>query len=245
MADQKYPPRQRQCERCKAKITRAYDAPPNTYHVGAVLCEKCYKYVLRQHEAQKCLRAASYSIRHAELVSKKIANSSPHDPNLQYTHVRKQLKQFSSENTPIIFLAGARGTGKTTLAGFYLLYRLWRGNMFVSGFYQDAGVTAYKVLDKMKQGKLSDFYAELMGYDTLILDEVSQLHTPFMKEFLFEIINGRLNQNRPTMLIAPFVRMQQINRWLDPSTMRRIVTDGVVLRCTWKPLYKAGVELVE
>jgi DNA replication protein DnaC len=103
-------------------------------------------------------------------------------------------------------LLGKVGTGKTHLAAAMLQQAIrYFGTQGVTGRYTTAGGIIRSIKDTFgTQGKTeSQVYASLIAPHLLVIDEVGvQNGTDFERNVLFEVINGRYEQVRPTIVVS-------------------------------------------
>lgn len=114
-----------------------------------------------------------------------------------------------SENAGVgrcIMLLGKVGTGKTHLATAMLQQAIrYFGAQGMTGLYTTAGGIIRSVKDTFgAQGKTeSQVYADLISPNLLVIDEVGvQNGTDFERQVLFEVINGRYERVRPTIVVS-------------------------------------------
>jgi len=114
-----------------------------------------------------------------------------------------------SENFEVgrsMMLLGQVGTGKTHLATGILQQVIRNfGSQGLFGRYATAGGIIRSVKDTFgNQGKTeSQVYADLIAPHLLIIDEVGVQHgTDFERTVLFEVINGRYEQLKPTIVVS-------------------------------------------
>ncbi|QIQ73213.1 ATP-binding protein [Pseudomonas coronafaciens] len=105
-----------------------------------------------------------------------------------------------------VMLLGQVGTGKTHLATAMLQQVIrYFGNQGVTGLYVTAGGIIRSVKETFgSQAKTeSQVYADLIGPHLLVIDEVGlQAGTDFERQVLFEVINGRYEQLKPTIIVS-------------------------------------------
>jgi len=114
-----------------------------------------------------------------------------------------------SENFEVgrsMMLLGQVGTGKTHLATGILQQVIRNfGSQGLLGRYVTAGGIIRSVKDTFgNQGKTeSQVYADLIAAHLLVIDEVGVQHvTDFERTVLFEVINGRYEQLKPTLVVS-------------------------------------------
>jgi len=114
-----------------------------------------------------------------------------------------------SENFEVgrsMMLLGQVGTGKTHLATGILQQVIRNfGSQGLLGRYVTAGGIIRSVKDTFgNQGKTeSQVYADLIEPHLLVIDEVGVQHgTDFERTVLFEVINGRYEQLKPTIVVS-------------------------------------------
>lgn len=114
-----------------------------------------------------------------------------------------------SENYQVgrcMMLLGQVGTGKTHLATGVLQQVIrYFGNQGVTGLYVTAGGIIRSVKETFgSQTKTeSQVYADMIRPHLLVIDEVGlQSGTEFERQVLFEVINGRYEQLKPTVVVS-------------------------------------------
>ncbi|MEA9994304.1 ATP-binding protein [Pseudomonas sp. 10B1] len=105
-----------------------------------------------------------------------------------------------------VMLLGTVGTGKTHLATAMLQQAIREhAQDGLRGLYATAGSIIREV--KATFGNLdrteASVYADLVRPDLLVIDEVGVQHgTDFERQVLFEVINGRYEQVKPTIIVS-------------------------------------------
>lgn len=179
------------------------------------MCDKCAEIETRRKEQQRLsdqreairiarLEAASIPVRFAD----KTLDNYKAQPGLQsevLEFCRAYAADFAkfSENGSSIMLLGLVGTGKTHLAVGILREVINAGRngkyITVSRIMRDIKDTFAKHSEKTEGNVLE----RLISRDLLVIDEIGvQRANEFEANMLFEVINGRYEAIKPTILIA-------------------------------------------
>lgn len=133
----------------------------------------------------------------------------------------------------LIILAGNPGTGKTVIATWLGLRRIFAGKS--PGKF----LTAYELFGRMKQcwGKNEDSETVLASWKKtpfLVIDEAqTRAGTEWENNVLDELINARYAKMLPTILIAN-ITMETAQKSLGPRIMDRANECGGIVDCNWK-----------
>lgn len=105
-----------------------------------------------------------------------------------------------------VMLLGTVGTGKTHLATAMLQQALREHSQDgLRGLYATAGsiIRDVKATFGNRDRTEASVYADLVRPDLLVIDEVGVQHgTDFERQVLFEVINGRYEQVKPTIIVS-------------------------------------------
>lgn len=135
-----------------------------------------------------------------------------------------------------LFMVGNNGTGKTHL-GCGMLMGLIRQNKIKAGIYipvlkmiRDIR-SSYQPNVKKTEQQIIDYYA---GIDLLVLDEVGvQYGTDGEKSLLFDVLNDRYNNFKPTILITNCDK-KDLSNFLGKSVVDRLLSkNGIMLEFGW------------
>lgn len=134
-----------------------------------------------------------------------------------------------------LVMCGAPGTGKTHLACGVAnhIAKLGRTSLFLSVM---EAVRRVKQTWGRKDGETeSEVIAKMLKPDLLILDEVGvQFGSETEKLILFEIINGRYSEMRPTIIISNLAR-EELGTYLGERVIDRMNEGGgATLAFTWE-----------
>lgn len=176
-------------------------------------CSNC----IIERDEQKAIEERQKLIDEAKLLAiKKLANAGISKRNINKTfddylcntkaqHHAKTIAQHFVDNFPSdqnILMLGGVGTGKTLLASMIILELLPEYRCLI-----------IKVMDivraikgtwrKDSERSESDLIETLINYDLLVIDEVgTQFGTDTERLFIFDIIDGRYQEMKPTILIS-------------------------------------------
>ncbi|WP_062388757.1 ATP-binding protein [Pseudomonas abietaniphila] len=128
-----------------------------------------------------------------------------------------------------VMLLGQVGTGKTHLATG-ILQQLIRnfGSQGLIGRYTTAGGIIRSVKDTFgsRDRSESQVYADLVLPHLLVVDEVGVQHgTDFERTVLFEVINGRYEQRKPTIVVSN-LGMTDLRQCLGDRAVDRLRDKG-------------------
>lgn len=128
-----------------------------------------------------------------------------------------------------VMLLGRVGTGKTHLATGILQQVIRNfGSQGLIGRYTTAGGIIRSVKDTFgSQAKTeSQVYADLVSPHLLVIDEVGVQHgTDFERTVLFEVINGRYERLRPTIVVSN-LGMADLRQCLGDRAVDRLRDKG-------------------
>jgi len=140
--------------------------------------------------------------------------------------------------TPSLILNGGVGTGKTALAA-----------CIVGEVIDSRTVRLKKAIDLVRELKetwkkdnlqtekeIIKFYSEL---DLLIIDEIGmQFGSDTERLFIFDVIDGRYNENKPTIIITN-LGMEAVTKTIGERTVDRLREDGgQMIRFDWESYRK-------
>lgn len=148
---------------------------------------------------------------------------------LQYL---KDVQQNTKSWRPLI-LSGAPGTGKT-----HLLCAL-ANNIASTGITAKYSTlhsmlsdikSAYSDQSKSESGQIFRY----IQFDFLAIDEIDVMRaTDNDKALLFEVINGRYNELKPTA-IATNQAPGELGKFVTERVMDRLIENAISLRCDWQ-----------
>jgi DNA replication protein DnaC len=160
---------------------------------------------------------------------------------LKAWHTATGYVESFSENFPLgrsVMLLGQVGTGKTHLA-CGMLQQLIR-NFCAQGLigrYVTAGgvIRSVKETFGARDKSESDVYADLIAPHLLVIDEVGVQHgTDFERTVLFEVINGRYEQMKPTIVLSN-LGMAELRQCLGDRVVDRLRDKGgLVVLFRWE-----------
>jgi DNA replication protein DnaC len=149
-------------------------------------------------------------------------------------------KAVAERKAGALFLCGTVGTGKSHLGCSILLSLMGQGDGFrgryvsVMRMIREIRATYSRDAEKNEQD-IIDYFTDL---HLLVLDEVGvQLGTQAEKLLLFEVINGRYENERPTVLVSN-LNVNGIGEYLGERSIDRLRENGgSVVAFTW-PSYR-------
>lgn len=134
-------------------------------------------------------------------------------------------------------LLGTVGTGKTHL-GAAMLQAVIREHAHdgLRGLYATAGsiIRDVKATFGNRERTESDVYADLIRPDLLVIDEVGVQHgTDFERQVLFEVINGRYEKIKPTIVVSN-LGVTELRQCLGDRAVDRLRDkSGIVVVFRW------------
>ena len=130
-----------------------------------------------------------------------------------YAHSQEEVSRCGRS----LLFYGPPGTGKTHLA--LSILKVWKGG----GYY----TTARKYTRELRntysgEGKEQDVIDKYVGYDLLIIDEIGkQFDTPAEKWAMFDLINERYNELKPTIFISN-LSIEDFTEFMGEESVDRI-----------------------
>lgn len=129
-----------------------------------------------------------------------------------------QEPDWRSKNSMGLLLFGNYGTGKTHLA-YSILKELDRQGL--PGYYITIPNLFYRISDRVNRIDVADVLGKLCMVSCLVLDEIGvQSGDADEKKCLYQIIDGRIKNGRPTILVTN----------LDRSELENLLTERVISR---------------
>ncbi|MCS4310235.1 DNA replication protein DnaC [Pseudomonas sp. BIGb0381] len=134
-------------------------------------------------------------------------------------------------------LLGTVGTGKTHL-GTAMLQAVIRQHALAGlvGLYATAGsiIRDVKATFGNRGRTEADVYADLIRPDLLVIDEVGVQHgTDFERQVLFEVINGRYEKIKPTIVVSN-LGVTELRQYLGDRAVDRLRDkSGIVVVFRW------------
>ncbi|WP_341522979.1 ATP-binding protein [Pseudomonas sp. G.S.17] len=137
-----------------------------------------------------------------------------------------------------VMLLGKPGTGKTHLATAILQQTIrYFGAQGMTGLYTTAGgiIRAVKATFGAQGKTEASVYADMIAPHLLVIDEVGlQNGTDFERQTLFEVINGRYEQAKPTIVVSNLAIPQLRDALGDRSVDRLRDRGGLVEVFGWE-----------
>jgi len=123
-------------------------------------------------------------------------------------------------------IKGHQGTGKTMIKNIVLKkirclksldrdlhYRISMESMTLYSLY-------LLYLDSMKNGETLDLLQDFGNYDLLVIDEIGRREsTSALKDFLFELMERRYNNEKPTILIS---NLASVKDYIDEDRLKEV-----------------------
>jgi DNA replication protein DnaC len=135
-----------------------------------------------------------------------------------------------------VMLLGQVGTGKTHLATGILQQVIRNfGGQGLIGRYVTAGGIIRSVKDTFgnRDQTESEVYAGLIAPHLLVIDEIGVQHgTDFERTVLFEVINGRYEQRKPTVIVSN-LGMADLRHCLGDRAVDRLREGGLAVLFRW------------
>ncbi len=155
-----------------------------------------------------------------------------------------QEKDWRSKNSLGLLLFGQYGTGKTHLA-YSILKELDRQGL--PGFYITIPDLFDRFSDRTNQVDNAAVLAKLCMVSCLVLDEVGvQSGSDYEKKRLYQIIDGRIKNGRPTVLLTNLDHLE-LSSLLTDRVLTRVTQSTYKLlftgRCRREPVRRSAEEL--
>lgn len=149
------------------------------------------------------------------------------------------FKTVQANGASLIF-CGSPGTGKTHLAAA-IANQLYADHLVLFRGVLAAVRHVKNAWNRKSEQSEADAIADLVKPDLLILDDVGvQFGSEAEKIILFEIINGRYEQMKPTIITANLTRAE-LNQYLGERVMDRLTEGGgAIIAFDWNS-YRAKV----
>ena len=150
-----------------------------------------------------------------------------------YESLRKFAEGFNSETADSWLLLGGTGLGKTHLSTAVAVKVIERG-------YEVVYETMQTMMDDFSENQFRGGSAELVDKyydcDLLIIDDMgSELTNQFTVSVLYNLINQRMNKNKPTVISTNLTQKELRERYADRITSRLF---GI-----YKPLMFSGTDI--
>ncbi len=144
-----------------------------------------------------------------------------------YEYLRGYAEHFD-ENSQSLFFFGRTGLGKTFLSSCIAKELISQGHNVVYG-------SILKLMRQIEDERFNrsdgDTTSILLNTDLLILDDLgSEFQTQFTDSVLYELINERINNHRPT-IISTNLTTKELNKKYNDRIVSRIV--GCFIPCSF------------
>lgn len=155
-----------------------------------------------------------------------------------------QEPDWRSKNFMGLLLFGNYGTGKTHLA-YSILKELDRQGL--PGFYITIPDLFDRISDRVNRIDVADTLGKLCMVSCLVLDEIGvQSGDADEKKRLYQIIDGRIKNGRPTILVTNLDRSELVNL-LTERVVSRVIQSSYKLfftgRCRREPTRRSAEEV--
>lgn len=155
-----------------------------------------------------------------------------------------QEPDWRSKNSMGLLLFGNYGTGKTHLA-YSILKELDRQGL--PGYYITIPNLFDRISDRVNRIDVADVLGKLCMVSCLVLDEIGvQSGDADEKKRLYQIIDGRIKNGRPTILVTNLDRSELVNL-LTERVVSRVIQSSYKLfftgRCRREPTRRSAEEV--
>lgn len=155
-----------------------------------------------------------------------------------------QEPDWRSKNSMGLLLFGNYGTGKTHLA-YSILKELDRQGL--PGYYITIPDLFDRISDRVNRIDVADVLGKLCMVSCLVLDEIGvQSGDADEKKRLYQIIDGRIKNGRPTILVTNLDRSELVNL-LTERVVSRVIQSSYKLfftgRCRREPTRRSAEEV--
>ncbi len=185
----------------------------------------CFEALLKQYSAEETMencgvKLNSFSDFVAEYYPEEAEDGvSPREKMKKiYNYCRKYAENFSLQSPSLLFI-GKTGLGKTFLSSCIAKEIIDKGRSLVFG---QLATFIRKVEDEHFGRADGNTLDKLTACDLLILDDLgSEFKTPFTESALYEIINARINLEKPT-IISTNLTVSELNKTYNERLISRI-----------------------
>ncbi len=210
-----------------------YDEDYLKYHYYCPICEdtgfheglrcSCYTKLLESYTTRELNESCSITLNdfsdfRLDLYPVTMGSLSPREHMRGvYADCRAYADNFS-ENSASLFFFGKTGLGKTFLSSCIAKQLLDRGsNVFFGSILK----LLRQIEDERFRRKEGDTTEVIIGADLVILDDLgSEFQTSFTDSVLYEIINERINLNKPTIISTNLSAKELDNKYNDRIVSR-------------------------
>lgn len=147
----------------------------------------------------------------------------------------ENFRQCLAQGASMVMM-GDVGTGKTHLACAIvkaISEKYWFSTTYITASRMYRALKA--TYDKNSKAKEQDVINEFIARDLLVIDELGiSYNSQAEKIMLFDIINGRYEINRPTIIITNIMDKEKLQEWLTKPVYSRLTERGRAIVFDWE-----------
>lgn len=188
------------CEKCR-----------DTGYIEGVRCS-CFEDLLRTYAAEELNESSTIALRDfAEYRPEFYPEGDPRKHmNQIYSYLLKYCREFPRGTRPMLFI-GRTGLGKTFLASCMAKKLASDGFSVAIGSVSDF---MRKIEDEHFGRSEGNTLDTLLQADFVIIDDLgSEFSSPFYEAAFYSVINGRINQKKPTVITTNLTKAELNNKY--------------------------------
>jgi len=153
------------------------------------------------------------TIRFNEICPPLFKNADGNFPTINQEALTTVLR-FDPDSTKGLVLTGETGKGKTTAAWMLLKKLSYESSLMIRAIRDPEFSREYS--KRLGNGTADEWVDKLCGVDVLFIDDLGKAAvTPRYKEQLYDVIDSRINKQKPTIVTTQYNRSKLIERFGD------------------------------